>query len=301
MNSSQEKNSITPVEAIDAIEEVAGTYPGFRRAHAKGIGFDALFTSNGNAAPFTEAKFLQAGQVNAVVRFSHASPVPDFSERLMPIKGMAVQFQVDDNKPVSFAMANVPIFPTKTPEAFIRLIKVLGGSEKSFNEKLKIISNDTEFKTVPSLLKQLKTPSSFASTSFWAIHAYILTTALGEQQAVRFSFVPVTNASKLPFSTKDMEQELLERMSTSQVAFRLMMTVASPEDPTDDPSVSWPDERLVIDVGNLVLLKKREDNAENHFFDPTHEVSGFSCSDDPVLQYRSPLYEESYRRRSNHM
>lgn len=298
MNSSQENYSIPPAEAIDAIEEVAGKHPGFRRAHAKGIGFDAIFTSNGNAAPFTEAKFLQAGKVNAVVRFSHASPVPDSSERLIPIKGMAVQFQVDENKPVSLAMANVPIFPTKTPEAFIRLIKVFGGSEQTVKEKLETISKDTEFKTVPSLLKQLKTPSSFASTSFWAIHAYILTTAVGEQQAVRFSFVPVMKASKLPFSTNDMEQELLDRMSTSQVAFRLMMTVASPEDSAEDPSVSWPDDRLVIDVGNLVLLQYRKDNAENHIFDPTHEVSGFSCSDDPVLQYRSPLYEESFRRRS---
>lgn len=299
MNSSQQNKAISPVEAVDVIEQVAGTHKGYRRAHAKGIGFDAIFTPNDNAKPFTQASFLQGEAQNVIVRFSHSPPIPDTSEQLIPIKGMAVQFPMPSGKPISLVMANAPVFPTKTPEAFVRLIQAVGGKNLSLKEKLATLSNDTEFKTIPALLKQLKTPASFATTRFWALHAYILDTASGEHQAVRFSFVPVAKEDKLPFTTKDMELELLERMVVSPVSFRLMMTLAAPEDPIDDPSISWPNDRLVIDVGNLVLTEKRIDLAEKHLFDPTNETLGFSCSDDPVLHYRSKVYEESYRRRSS--
>lgn len=301
MKSSQSEPSISPIEAVDQIEQVAGTHKGYRRAHAKGIGFNAVFTPNNNAQPFTQASFLLGPAQNVIVRFSHSSPIPNSSEQLIPIKGMAVQFPTSEDKPVSLVMANAPVFPTKTPEAFVRLIQVFGAKNQSLQEKLSIIKNDTEFKTVPTLLKQLKTPASFATTRFWAIHAYILNTDTDETQAVRFSFEPVAEEDKLPFTTKDMELELLERMMDSPVRFRLLMTLAAPEDPITDPSISWPDNRLVIDVGELVLSKKREDLAEHHLFDPTNETPGFSCSDDPVLHYRSKVYEESYRRRSTGM
>lgn len=299
MNSSQQKKPISPSEAVDVIEQVAGTHKGYRRAHAKGIGFDATFTPNHNAEPFTQASFLQGAPKNVIVRFSHSSPSPDTFEQLIPIKGMAVQFSLPDSKPISLVMANAPVFPTKTPEAFMRLVQVFAGNQQSLKEKLATLSKDPEFKTLPALLKQLKTPASFATTRFWAMHAYVLDTASGERQAVRFSFEPVSKEGRLPFTTKDMELELLERMVDAPVCFRLMMTLAAPDDPINDPSIQWPDDRLVIDVGHLELKEKRADLAENFVFDPTVETSGFSCSDDPVLHYRSKVYAESYRRRSS--
>lgn len=299
MKSSQQEPSISPIEAVDIIEQVAGTHKGYRRAHAKGIGFNAVFKPNNNAKPFTQASFLLGNAQNVIVRFSHSSPIPNSSEQLIPIKGMAVQFPSSDHNAISLVMANAPVFPTKTPEAFVRLIQVFGAKNQPLKEKLATISSDTEFKTVPALLKQLKTPASFATTRFWAIHAYILTTDSGDRQAVRFSFEPAAKEDKLPFSTKDMELELLERMIDSPVHFRLLMTLAGPGDPINDPSISWPEDRLVIDVGELVLTEKREDLAEDILFNPTNETPGFSCSEDPVLHYRSEVYEESFRRRSS--
>ncbi|REB05628.1 catalase [Sporosarcina sp. BI001-red] len=297
MNSSHQNKSFSPIEAVNVIEQVAGIHKGYRRAHAKGIGFDALFTPNDNAAPFTQASFLQGDTQKVIVRFSHSSPIPDTPDQLIPIKGMAVQFPSPNDKPISLVMANVPVFPTKTPAAFVRLIQAFGGKDISLKAKLATLSKDTEFKTIPPLLKRLKTPASFATTRFWALHAYILDTTSGERQAVRFSFEPVAKEDQLPFTTKDMELELLERMVDSPVHFRLLMTLAASEDPINDPSISWPDDRLVVDVGDLVLTEKRADLADNHLFNPTNEAPGFSCSDDPVLHYRSEVYEESYRRR----
>ncbi|WP_052461603.1 catalase [Sporosarcina koreensis] len=299
MQSNRVSNSPSPQEAVTIIENIAGRFPGFRRAHAKGIGLRAQFTPNGNAEPFTQADFLSGGTVDVTVRFSHSAPMPDQKERFVPIKGMSVQFPQPSVRPVSLVMVNAPVFPTKTPEAFMRLIQVLGMKEIPFRERLELLREDTELHTVPALLKKLKTPSSFALTQFWALHAYILSTAGGTGQPVRFTWVPARTEWSLPFSTGDMELELLERMADGPVRFRLLMTLASPEDPTDDPSAVWPDERPVIDVGVLTLGEKRQDNAEDLVFDPTAEAPGFGCSDDPVLKYRSPVYQESLRRRQS--
>ncbi|GKV70038.1 catalase-related peroxidase [Sporosarcina sp. NCCP-2716] len=298
MESNPVSKSPSPEEAVTIIEDIAGRHPGFRRAHAKGIGLHAQFTPNGNAEPFTEAAFLRGGTAEVIVRFSHSAPMPDQSERLVPIKGMAVQFSNPSGEPVSLVMANAPIFPTKTPEAFMRLIQVLGRRDIPFKERLGILKDDTELHTVPALLKQLKTPSSFAMTQFWALHAYILSTEQGTRQPARFTWIPARTEWTLPFATGDMELDLLERMADGPVQFRLLMTLAALDDPTDDPSAAWPDERPVIDVGVLTLQERRTDNAEDVKFDPTVEVPGFSCSDDPVLHYRAPVYAESFRRRT---
>ena len=55
MTDVQKSCPLTAVEAIDTIEEIAGLFPAYRRAHAKGIGFDATFSPNGCAAPYTTA------------------------------------------------------------------------------------------------------------------------------------------------------------------------------------------------------------------------------------------------------
>ncbi len=298
MSSSRKSASPTPEEAVTIIEQIAGKYPGYRRAHAKGIGLHAKFEPNGNAKPFTQAAFLQDKPLEVIVRFSHSAPMPGQPERLVPIKGMAVQFSNPSGEPVSLVMANVPIFPTKTPEAFMRLLQMLGASDIPLVQRMKTIREDTEFHTVPALLKKLKTPASFAFIQFWALHAYMLDTESGGPvQAARFSWVPARTEWMPPFATGNMENDLLERMSDGPVQFRLLMTLAAPGDPTDDPSAAWPDERPVIDVGVLTLLEKCTDNAEEVKFDPTVEAPGFSCSDDPVLRYRAPVYAESFRRR----
>ena len=263
------------------------------------MGFNATFQPNGNASPFTKASFLQKKSVRAIVRFSHSPPSPNTTEWIIPIKGMAVQFQSDGDSPVSLVMVNAPIFPTKTPEAFMRLIETIGNGKGSVKERFAAIRDDLEFSAVPTMLKQLKTPTSFATARFWALHAYMIYTDSIAPQAVRFSWEPVSTARFLGLPPTDFESELLKRHTDSPVQFRLLMTLGAPEDPTHDPSIMWPDDRVVIDVGTLTLTTLRPDQAESILFDPTIEQPGFSCSDDPVLHFRSSVYAESYQRRSS--
>src|SRR5579883_836330 len=63
-------NALTPSRFVDALEQVDGVHPGFRRNHAKGIGVTGYFDSNGNGVRLSKAVVFQAGRVPVIGRFS---------------------------------------------------------------------------------------------------------------------------------------------------------------------------------------------------------------------------------------
>lgn len=69
--------SLTPARAVDTIEQVAGVHPGCRRAHAKGVAYDAMFQPSGALEEYTTALHFQRCPVAAIVRFSHSSTSPN--------------------------------------------------------------------------------------------------------------------------------------------------------------------------------------------------------------------------------
>lgn len=298
------QREVTPEEAVDSIENAVGTYPGQRRAHTKGIAFDAIFQPNGAASHLTTAKHLQEETVEAVVRFSHFWPTPNPHELPVPIKGMAVRFLLPGNTYTNLSMANVPVFLTKTPEAFMRLVQVMAKEPLSITEKLEVLIKKPEFATIPKLLRSLTPPASFATETYHALHSFYLVSQDGTRQAVRFSWVPVEplDAKHSYGSRADLESELIKRLEAgTPVRFRLLIQLALPEDPIDDPSSMWPADRQTIDIGVLTLHSVREDGAESLVFDPTVLTDGIECSHDPVLHFRSPVYNISAARRSRHM
>lgn len=196
----------------------------------------------------------------------------------------------------------MPVFPTKTPEAFIRLMQVVKRGSMSLRDKWSVLRKDPEFRTLPTILKQLKTPASFVKERFNALHSYYLINEEGKRQAVRFSWYPVLDGAHTEPQVKnrnDLEAELLHRLENEKVRFYLMIQLAEDGDPVDDSSIQCPENRTLIDKGVLTLTEVRDDGAESLMFDPTIEVDGLELSDDPILRYRSLLYKESADRRSS--
>lgn len=289
--------SVTAVEAVDTIEQVADVHVGYRRAHAKGVAYDAVFQPSGAFAKYTTASHFQTQQVQAIVRFSHSSSSPHSHELLNPIKGMAVRFLLADGKYTNLTMANIPVFITKTPEAFVQLLQVFTKDPLSFKEKLNALRELPEFHTIPKLLSTVKPVTSFANESYRSLHTYYLVNEHVEKTAVRFKWEPVcNNAGKLTDAT-ELETELEQRLADKQVAFRLMVQFADKSDPLNDPSIAWPENRKTVESGVLTLKNRREDGAEEYIFDPTVLPHGMECSDDPVLHFRSQAYKESAARR----
>ncbi len=194
MTSDQNGCPITAVEAIDTIEEIVGLFPDYRRAHAKGIGLDAEFSPNGCAAPYTTAFHLLQQDTSAIVRFSHSTSNPNPTEQLVPVKGMAVQFQLPDGNVTNLTMATVPVFITKTPEEFIQLLQLVTSDKQSFSEGFSTLKNNPNFHAAFTILKNINPPKSFGTGHYYSIHAYYLINEKKQHQAVKFEWEPIVES-----------------------------------------------------------------------------------------------------------
>ncbi|PIC83224.1 catalase [Sporosarcina sp. P1] len=287
---------VTAKEAIDSIESAVHTESHLRRAHAIGVAFDATFQPTGAAIPWTTAAHLQQREVSAVVRFSHSSTSRNPSELLNPIKGMAVRFQLFDGTFTNLTMANIPIFISKTPDAFIRLVQAFD-SRSTWAQRIDALIHDAEYKAFGSILKELQPFRNFESLHYYSIHAYYLRNKDMQKQAVRFEWQPVPQNDDGNVNSS-MENELIHKVRLDQsVRFRLLIQFAEHGDAIDDPTIAWPDDRKKIEAGTLTLNSLRVDNAESFIFDPTVTIEGIECSDDPILHFRSTAYAESAKRR----
>ena len=97
-----------------------------------------------------------------------------------------------------------------------------------------------------------------------------------------------------------LHEELAERLRAGSVAFELQFQLAADDDPLDDPTAVWPDERELIAAGRLELTEIADDpERDGHIdvFDPTRIVDGIELSDDPILHARPKAYSVSAYKR----
>jgi catalase len=77
--------------------------------------------------------------------------------------------------------------------------------------------------------------------------------------------------------------------------------LAGEDDPVEDPTVAWPDDRERVQLGTLeitALAFDREQEGDVLVFDPTRVSDGIELSDDAILHFRAHAYAESVLRRS---
>jgi catalase len=131
--------------------------------------------------------------------------------------------------------------------------------------------------------------------------------AAGEARFVRFRWEPESGVETLTadearaLGDTYLQEEIAGRLGTGGPAFRLVVTLAEAEDPIDDPTAAWPEDREQVVVGRLELTgpeQEREQGGDVLVFDPTRVVDGIELSDDPILRFRRRAYAVSVERRS---
>lgn len=293
--------------AINKIEKIFGEYPAYRRAHARGAGYEALFTATGEGKQWTVAPHFREGTTRAIVRFSHSSPDPFWTDNFSPVKGMAVQFKLPDDEVMNSVGVTSPIFFTRTPEVFTEMLDIA----KSFkNGRPRLRALITLFIKYPEsrasirIIRKMQAPASFATGLYHTIHAFYLVNETGKRVPVKFQWQPEAGVASLSpaeaASVKkgDFEKEIEERVAKGGTAFRLIAIIGGAGDPVNDPTKDWPDDREKVEIGRLQLTRKTDD-AEDLLFDPTVLPEGIECTEDPILQFRNPAYAISHKRRSN--
>jgi len=128
----------------------------------------------------------------------------------------------------------------------------------------------------------------------------------GARQAVRYQLVPehlvhfsASDAAKQP--PNFLMDELPERLKHGPITFHLKAQLAAAGDSTKDPSVAWPDDRKVAELGVLTVDKVVPDSAEVEkklLFLPGQLTDGIEESDDPLIDIRNGAYALSFSRRN---
>jgi catalase len=84
------------------------------------------------------------------------------------------------------------------------------------------------------------------------------------------------------------------------VTFHLKFQIPTEDDPIDDPTAVWPEDRERVAAGTLEITHVVDDpEGGDHIevFDPTRAPDGIELSGDPILHARARAYSVSAYRR----
>jgi catalase len=296
---------------VAVIDEGQDTDPAFRAAHARGLCCDAAFTPTPEAAALSKAPHLQS-PVPAVVRFSNASPRPDAPDTGQGVAGMAVKFVLDDGRETDIVAISLPVFFVRHPEHFIELTRASRPDPRTGRPSPAhvlgfALRHPEAFRAlVHAARRQRSVMASRLQARYFGLHAFRWTAAGGDQAFVRYELEPEAGERQIPRAEarargRDfLAKDLAERLARGPAGFRLVVQVAEPGDPIDDPTRPWSKKRRRVNVGRLQitgLTADQDGGCERRAFDPTRVVEGIDLSGDPVLAARRDAYSVSIERR----
>ena len=300
--------AITPAQAIDSANEVFGRHAGHRALHAKGVLCKGTFTASPQASELTRAAHMQGDELPATFRFSNGSGNPNHPDYAPDPRGLAVKMYLPDGSRTDIVAVSSPRFPTRTPEAFIELVKAQGaGPAAAWKLPLFLARHPEAIAVLPVVAPTLLPPASYALIRYFGIHAFKWTDAHRAERYVRYTLLPEAKGAKIkPWEARRrgadyLQQEIRERLLGGPVRFGLEVQIATPGDPVDDPSAAWPKGRRRVRVGAFEITgleTERETGGDVLVFDPGRVIDGIDCSEDPVLRFRPRAYSESVARRT---
>lgn len=302
---------LTPTKLVDQFQHNAGTFPGYRRNHAKGVCVTGHFESNGQAQAYSVAQVFAPGQRTPVVgRFAIPGSNPYAPDSSVPIRSMALRFAQANGQQWRTGMNSMPVFPVATPQAFYAQLQAKQpdpATGKPDPAKLAaFFAAHPETAAFRAWAKTAQPSASYATTSYWSLNAFVFTDATGQRQPVRWRMAPeAADAGGDANNSGDanyLADDLTGRLARGPLRWRMQITLANPGDPTNDATKTWPQDRRTIDAGTLVLERttpQASGPCRDINYDPLVLPAGIDASDDPLLPARSAAYADSYLRRTS--
>jgi catalase len=296
---------------VDAINDISGVHPGHRAAHARGTLLEGRFTATPDAARLTCAAHMQGDPVRATVRFSNGGGDPGSPDYATEGRGMAVKLYLPDGSRTDMVALTLPVFFARTPEDFLEFtLARKPDPETGQPDAEKLGAWFTAHPEAGPAIQAAVTappPASYAACAYNGLHSFRWVNAEGEGRFVRFGWQPEADVETLTAEAARelgptyLQDEIAARAEGDGAAFTLVVTLAGPDDPVDDPTAAWPDDREQVVAGRLELTgldREREREGDVLVFDPTRVVDGIELSGDPILRFRRRAYAVSVERRS---
>jgi catalase len=295
-------------QTIDAVNEAFGRHPGARALHAKGTLLRGGFTATPAAAGLTRAAHMQGQRIPGTFRFSNGAGSPRRHDGEPDPRGLAVKLYLPDGSRTDIVAVSSPLFPLNDPADFGELVKAQSSLRSAWKLPLLLARHPEALRVLPVAAPTLLPPRSYATISYYGIHAFRWIDAGGGERFVRYTLRPHAPARRLsPRKARSLhrdylQREIVERLSREPVRFDLELQIAEPGDPVDDPSRAWPRRRRRVTAGTFEIAEletERERDGDVLVFDPTRVTDGIELSDDPVLRFRADAYAESVARRTS--
>jgi catalase len=294
----------------DALQTNGGLFPGYRRAHAKGLCLSGHFDANGDGAALASAPMLKAGTYQVLGRFSLGGGNPLATDGRNIFHSMALRIGAPGGEQWRMAMDHTPIFPVADPQAFMALLKATTPDPKTGKPDPALIqaymARHPETKAFQAYLDQAVLPDSFANATYYSINAFRFTDGAGATRNVRWQMVPDAPLSGLDKAKLDalpknyLFDEMIARSAKAPSRWHLQLIVANPGDVTNKATVAWTGAHRTIDAGTLTVdtvAPEETGGCRDLNFDPTILPRGIALSDDPLLAARSKAYSTSFYRR----
>ncbi|MBP0588564.1 catalase family peroxidase [Paraburkholderia sp. LEh10] len=297
---------LTPAKIVNGLAPPDGPALGFRRNHAKGICFTGTFESNGAAAALSKAAMFAPGSYPVTGRFNLATADPKAADATVRVRGLSLRIVAPDGSEWRSAMIDAPFFPVATPQAFYDLLQA--SAHKDDPDAMKnFVAAHPEFAAFGAWATSAPWTASYAQDRYNSLNSFIFTNAAGQDQAVRWSFLPAAKPEPVPDDALKqrgpdfLATDITQRVHGGPQRWTMIVIAANPGDQTADPSKAWPDDRRKVEAGTLVVnaIEREPDGpCRDLNFDPTVLPPGIRVSDDPFPAARSAAYSVSFNRRT---
>ncbi|NYZ61880.1 catalase family peroxidase [Luteimonas deserti] len=303
---------LTAPRMTDAIEATAATaYPGFRRAHAKGVCVAGRFEAAPGGAMLSRARVFADPTTPLVGRMSIGGGSPYGLDAQARVRSMALVLHAGDGSEWRMAMNSFPFFGATSAEAFFEQTRASAADPatgKADPERVAaFVAAHPAAQRFAAWAKSAPWSDSFANTRYHGVHAYRFVAADGQARIVRWAmhprapFVEMTPDQRAAAEGDYLQTELRRRLAEGALRWDMVATLAGPGDDPADPSTPWPDDREQVVLGSVVL-DSAQDQADGPCrdlnFDPTVVPPGVALSDDPILAARAAVYAQSFDRRT---
>lgn len=296
---------LTPKKIVGSLAPPGGPALGHRRNHAKGICFTGTFEANGEGSALSKAAVFERGRYPVVGRFNLGTADPEAKDGMVRVRGIGIQIVGPGGQQWRSAMIDVPFFPVATVQGFYDL--QVASHSKDPGAMKGFIGKHPEFAAFAAWAGSAPWTGSYAEERYNGLNSFVFEDASGAKHVTRWSLVPeaqpvAVSAEEIAKRGPDfLEQEITQRVAAGPQRWKLVVTVANPGDPTNDPSKAWPADRRTVDVGMLTAEKieaEADGPCRDINYDPTVLPAGMTTSDDPFPSARSAAYSRSFNSRT---
>lgn len=298
----------TTASIVNALKAAAGNPTKVRASFAKGKCVRGTYVPSDRATEITKSpSFTRPSRVLARFSLGGGNPkVADINNAVL--RGFSFRLGDDDHRS-DILVQSAPVHFARTLDQMLAFLeaRLPGGDGRPDMKKVRAFSSaNPETLHQANYIAARSLPGSFASTTYWGVHAFPATNSNGETRFIKFKVAPVavdvtlTEEEAKPKSADFLHDDLENRIAAGDVRLNVMALLDRPGDPVMDVTLRWPDEdrREAVRLGTIVITSPEADEAcDVSIFDPANLAEGIGNPPDEIFAARRATYTISLAKR----